>query len=435
MSARPRPNFLFLLSDQHRPDFLGTNPDLPLRTPHLDALARDGTHFTRAITPSPLCAPARACLAAGKRYDRCGVPGNETDYPLAQPTYYAALRATGYHVAGVGKFDLHKRTLEWGHDGSRLLDAWGFSEGIDNEGKRDAVKSGAETPRGPYMAFLHARGLAAAHVDDFRRRRAYRDTFPTPLPDDAYCDNWIAENGLRLLRRFPADRPWHLQVNFTGPHEPMDVTAGMLERWRGVEFPPPHGGTQWDAETHRRVRRNYAAMIENIDRQIGRFLAATADRGDLDNTVVIYSSDHGEMLGDHDRWAKKTFYQPSIGVPLIVAGPGVRRGATSEALVELHDLAATMLDFAGAPAPAGMDARSLRPPLEGATTVHRPFAISALGEWRCVRDERYKLVLVAGGAPRLFDLVADPWEDHDIAGAAPPEVARQRHLIEDAYAA
>jgi arylsulfatase A-like enzyme len=435
MSARTRPNFLFLLPDQHRPDFLGANAALPLRTPHLDALVGRGMRFTQAIAPSPLCAPARACLAAGKSYHRCGVPDNETDYPLAQPTYYAALRAASYHVAGVGKFDLHKRTLDWGRDGSRLLDAWGFSEGIDNEGKRDAVKSGAETPKGPYMAFLHARGLAAAHVDDFRRRRAYRDTFPTPLPDDAYCDNWIAENGLRLLRRFPTDRPWHLQVNFTGPHEPMDVTAGMLERWRDVAFPPPHRSTQWDAETHRRIRRNYAAMIENIDRQVGRFLAAVAARGEADNTIVIYSSDHGEMLGDHDRWGKQTYHQPSVGVPLIVAGPGVRRGATSDALAVLHDLAATMLDYAGAPAPAEMDGRSLRPVLAGAATAGRPFALSALGEWRTIRDERYKLVLVADEPPRLFDLVADPWEDRDLAGAAPAVVAHLRGLLDRAYAA
>ena len=162
-----RPNLLFFLPDQHRPDYLGVNPSLPVRTPHLDQLAQGGTLFSRAFTPSPLCAPARACLASGRGYHRCGVPGNGQDYPLDQPTYYAALREAGYHVAGVGKFDLHKKTLDWGLNGSRLLPEWGFSDGIDNEGKRDAVRSGAVTPKGPYMAYLHARGLAGAHVDDF----------------------------------------------------------------------------------------------------------------------------------------------------------------------------------------------------------------------------------------------------------------------------
>ena len=168
-----RPNLLVLLPDQHRFDFLGTQSTLPLRTPNLDALAREGVLFANTTTPSPLCAPARACLASGRDYRRCGVPDNDYDYPLEQPTYYAALRDAGYHVAGVGKFDLHKRTLDWGLDGSRLLEEWGFSAGIDNEGKLDAVRSGTDVPKGPYMAYLHERGLAEVHVCDFRQRHHY----------------------------------------------------------------------------------------------------------------------------------------------------------------------------------------------------------------------------------------------------------------------
>ena len=429
-----RPNILFLCPDQHRPDWRGTNAALPVRTPHLDALARRGVTFPRAITPAPICAPARACLAAGRSYHRCGVPNNDHDYPLDQPTYYAALRDAGYHVAGVGKFDLHKKTLDWGVDGSRCLDAWGFSAGIDNEGKHDAIKNGVTEPKGPYMAYLHAAGLAAIHAQDFLHRHNYQDTYPTPLPDDAYCDNWIAENGLRLLQGFPPDRPWHLQVNFTGPHEPMDVTERMHARWREVGFPPPHANDQWDAETHQCIRRNYAAMIENIDRHVGRFLDAVTARGEQENTVVVYSSDHGEMLGDHNRWAKSTWYQPSVGVPLTVAGPGVRHDVTSEALVSLHDLAATMLDYAGlAPLP-GMDSRSFRPVLEGLAETHRSFLISALADWRMIADGRYKLILTEREPQRLFDLREDPWEDRDIADTTPAVVDRLRQLLAEAYA-
>lgn len=205
-----------------------------MRTPNLDRLARDGVIFDSALCPSPLCAPSRACLAAGKVYDRCRVPGNQVDYPLDQPTYYQKLRDEGgYHVAGVGKFDLHKATRDWGLDGKRLLLEWGFSAGIDNEGKYDGVGSGAEEPKGPYLAFLHERGLAQAHVEDFRQRHGFRDTFPTPLPEEAYCDNWIAANGLGLLRDFPKDRPWHLVINFTGPHNPMrEVVSSGLGKWR-----------------------------------------------------------------------------------------------------------------------------------------------------------------------------------------------------------
>jgi arylsulfatase len=431
MPATDQPNILFFLPDQHRPDFLGGDAALPVRTPNLDALAARGLRFTNAVTPSPLCAPARACLASGRRYEDCGVPDNDHDYPLAQPTYYAALRDAGYHVAGVGKFDLHKATLDWGVEGARLLPEWGFSAGIDNEGKIDAIRSGAETPRGPYMAYLHRRGLAESHARDFRGRHNFKDTQPTPLPEEAYCDNWIAENGLRLLRGFPDNQPWHLVINFTGPHAPMDVTASMHERWQDVIFPAPHDNTQWDAATHQHIRQNYAAMIENIDRQVGRFLAAVQERGELDRTLVIYSSDHGEMLGDHGHWGKSTYYQPSVGIPLIVAGPGVQPDRVSDALVALHDLAATLLDYAGAAPLPEMDSRSLRAVFAGQTASEREFVVSALGAWRMIFDGRYKLVLSQDAAPQLFDRQADPWEDTNIAGAAPAIVDRLCHALDD----
>ncbi|MFH1570341.1 MAG: sulfatase-like hydrolase/transferase, partial [Gemmatimonadota bacterium] len=337
--SRP-PNFLFLLPDQHRPDWLGCNPDLPLRTPSLDALARRGTRFAGAWCTSPLCAPSRASLASGRTYDRCGVPDNRTDYPLHQPTYYQALGDAGYRVAGVGKFDLHKDTrdparLDWHLDGSRLLAEWGFTEGIDNEGKMDGSASyrAAGGPRGPYLAFLQSRGLAEAYVREHSQMRRHRGAYTTCLPDDAYCDNWLAENGMRFLHAFPAGRPWHLVVNFTGPHNPMDVTAAMRARWEDVDFPLPHASDDPDREALLRNRQNYAAMIENIDRHVGRFVEAVAARGEQDRTVVVYASDHGEMLGDHGRWGKSTWHNAAAGVPLIVSVPQAPGGRVSQALV------------------------------------------------------------------------------------------------------
>jgi arylsulfatase len=206
------------------------NRDLPLRLPNLARVAARGVRFTRALRPSPLCAPSRACLASGLAsglaYERCGVPGNDVDYPLDQPTYYQALRDAGYRVAGDGKVDLHKATLDWGLDGARRLRERGVTEGIDDEGKLDAIASytaSGTQPRGPYMAYLHGRGLAETHARDFQRRGS-RGTEPTPLPEDAYSDNWIAENGLRLLRGFPRGSPgvspgtwWSTPPVCTGP--------------------------------------------------------------------------------------------------------------------------------------------------------------------------------------------------------------------------
>ena len=132
--SKKQPNFLFLLPDQHRPDWLGFNEDLPIKTPNLDRLCRRGMRFTDAFTPSPLCSPARACLATGRDYERCGVKDNGQNTPLSLPTYYQHLRDVGYKVCGVGKFDLHKPDKNWGLNGSKLLDEYGFSCGIDNEG-------------------------------------------------------------------------------------------------------------------------------------------------------------------------------------------------------------------------------------------------------------------------------------------------------------
>lgn len=434
------PNFLFLLPDQHRSDWLGCNPALPLRTPNIDRLCARGTRFTRAFTPSPVCAPARACLASGLRYEQCRVPSNNETYPLDLPTYYQRLREAGYRVCTVGKLDLHKdlakprAELDWGLDGSRLLKERGFTEGIDNEGKLDGSASykAAGKPKGPYLQFLHERGLADIYVKEHAERHQHKAAYVTALPDDAYCDNWISENGLRFLSLFPKKQPWHLVVNFTGPHEPMDVTARMRDAWEGVAFPPPLGNEQADyaPEDHQRIRRYYAAEIENIDRQVGRFIAAVEARGELDNTVIVYSSDHGEMLGDHGKWGKQSWRTPSAGIPLIAAGPGIRAGVTTGALASLHDVGATFLDYAAAPPLPAMDARSLRGVLEGRTETHRAFIRSALGKWRMVFDGHYKLVLGAEQPDMLFDSHADPLECANIAPNRPEVVEQMRRQLD-----
>ena len=173
-----RPNLLLLIPDQHRADWVAGG-GLPLRTAALQGLAERGVCFERAYCTSPLCAPSRASLASGRHYAHCGVHDNSRNYPLDQPTFYQALRGAGYRVAGVGKFDLHKDTSDpanawWGLDGSRLLAEWGFTDGIDSEGKLDGSSSyrDAGGPRGPYLKMLHDRGLADRYVREHATRRA-----------------------------------------------------------------------------------------------------------------------------------------------------------------------------------------------------------------------------------------------------------------------
>ncbi|MBL7199594.1 MAG: sulfatase-like hydrolase/transferase [Anaerolineae bacterium] len=433
---RRPPNILFFLPDQHRRDWLSCHGSVPLVTPHIDALASRGVRFTRAYCPSPLCAPARASLASGRRYGRTSVRDNSQNYPLALPTYYQSLRDAGYRVGGIGKFDLHKNTqdpenLYWGLNGSRLLAEWGFTDGIDNEGKLDGSSSYRHwgEPRGPYLQFLADRGLAEAYVREHETRGEHFDAYVTALPDDAYCDNWLSDNGLTILETFPRDRPWHLVVNFSGPHNPMDVTARMSRRWETAPMPPAHDNAGDDPDGILRRRRYYAAMIENIDRQVGRLVRAVAERGELENTIILYSSDHGEMLGDHDRWGKGVWYEPSVGIPLIVAGPGVGERVVSDALVSLHDLAATLIDYAGSAPLPGMDALSLRPLLEGRTAEHRSHITGGLQRWQMVLDRRFKLVLGAGESPLLYDPADDPWEDVNRAPDCPVIVRSLAQVI------
>ncbi|WP_135556372.1 sulfatase family protein [Paenibacillus cymbidii] len=438
-----RPNVLFLFPDTHRGDWMPYAPEvaatfgmdpLPLRMPQLARLMERGVTFTRAITPSPLCAPARACLAAGLRYRAAGVAGNHVDYPLAQPTFYQQLKASGYAVGAVGKLDLHKPTHWWGLNGwVDDLGKLGFTHAVDNAGKIDAVVSGATEPRDPYMKYLYDNGLAQVHLADMKNRG--RSTEPTDLPDEAYCDNWVTRNGVDLLRSFPQDDPWFLMVNFVCPHEPWDVTRAMKAEWEGTSFPAP-ARCSLPIETSNGIRQNYAAMLANIDRNIGLLLAEVERRGELANTVVIYSSDHGDMLGDDDKFGKCKPDRGSVHVPLVVSGPGVRQGKVSGALVELQDVAATVLDFAGLAMPEARDSLSLLPVLTGRGERHRDVQLSALGEgpqhrseWQTAADGEWKLIVERGRADRLYRVADDPWENDNVAEAYPEQTARLKAAL------
>jgi arylsulfatase A-like enzyme len=180
-----------------------------------------------------------------------------------------------------------------------------------------------------------------------------------------------------------------------------------------------------------RARRNYAAMIENIDRLTGRFVEKVKNRGEFDNTVIVYASDHGDMLGDHGKWGKGTWRDPAVRIPLIVRNPySSHVGLRSDALVSLHDLTATFLDFAGCSQLDDMDSISLRPLLDGKCTEHREVLISEFRDWSLVFDGRYKLVLDSKKENLLFDLKTDPLEDHNIASKHPDIITK---LSKSAY--
>lgn len=471
MATNGRPNILFLFPDQHRYDWVGWNKDLPLRTPNLDKLAGSGTTFSKVICNSPLCAPSRSSLAQGVNYRRCQTLDNADNTPLDRPLVYQHLRDAGYRVASVGKVDLHKGTPEWHADGSSWLERWGFTDGSDSPGKHAGVSNRANGRPDPYIGYLEDRGLASIHCADLKARHNFTSTDPTPLPDEAYSDNWIAQNCIDVISSIPVGEPWFMQVNYTGPHEPMDVTKSMHDRWSDVDFPLPNNcqiatdatemiapGSEvdryttgkLDKETHNKIRRNYASMIENIDTLNGRILDVIESRGELSNTLIVYSSDHGEMLGDHNDWEKFTYYHPSLCVPLVIRGPGVKAGASSLALTQLIDLTATFLDYAGADPLPDADGMSLRPVLEGHVEQVNDYVFSGLENreggpipgsehklcnFDLVWDGRYKLVSSKlDDGTMLFDLKNDPLEHENIADAKPDIVARLRNILDNELA-
>lgn len=397
-----RPNVLFFFTDQQRFDFVGMHPSMPVRTPNLERLANDGVWFRNASCPSPLCGPSRACLASGMRYDDCGMLHHDMDAEFDRSqTHYARMRdEAGYYTMGCGKV-LDKFTQHRGREGRHRIEEFGLADGVRNRGKWACLMD-HDPQEEVYLKHLDDSGLLDEHLTDLsHRHHTSRDNFgvtaPTPLDDESYCDSWLARNGLQLLDDAPDDSPWHLEVSFVGPHDPVDVTQEMYGWYRGdsaVDFPGPQplgAADGFDGRTHNEIRRNYAAMCENIDRWIGRYLDRLEERDELADTIVVFASDHGELLGDHGRWKKKSPYHASAGVPMVVAGPGVESHGAVDEPASVLDIHATCLDYAGL-AHDQVDSKSLRPYLEGETDAHREAVTSGLGPWRLAYDGRYKLI-------------------------------------------
>ncbi|MCR5450184.1 MAG: sulfatase-like hydrolase/transferase [Solobacterium sp.] len=443
-----RPNILLLVSDQHRGDWMpydgetkkkqGTE-DLHLNMPEIRGLMDRGTAFTCAVSPSPVCAPARACLASGRRYRNCRVYQNNINYDTALPTFYGMLSADGYYVSGVGKFDLNKGDLTWGEDGfHEALQRMGFSDAKDSEGKMDAVWASMMGQPGPYGKVLEKAGFLKAYSEDMMSRG--HGTDPAPVPPELYADNWIGARACRMIAEAPKDKPWFIQVNFSGPHDPWDVTEEMRNAVKNREMPVAAdctGQTQ-----NQDIRRNYAAMIENIDRLIGECLKTLDETGERDHTLVIYTADHGEMMGDHDMYGKSKPEQGSIMIPMVVDAScfGSAGGRVNNTPVELQDLAATCLDYAGVKPSAKLESVSLRPVVEGKEEKVRSYAISELllkdkknpfDAFAAITDGEWKLIMKNRLPDRLYHIAEDPFEMNDLAESHPEIVERLRQDFAD----
>ncbi len=462
-----RPNILWICSDQQRFDTLGCTGNRWVHTPNLDRLARTGTIFERCISQSPVCTPSRACFLTGRypRTTRCRQNGQAI--PADEILAPRLLADAGYVCGLSGKLHLSpcqpqacpamERRIQDGYS----VFHWSHHPAPDG--------AGGNWPGNEYSQWLRERGAEFA-PKPFRGSRYVQAGPPAPL----HQTTWCAEKAVTFIERAPGfGRPWLFSVNMFDPHHPFDPPQEYLERVldRNDEIPLPNyvegelagkprfqrmdhrgaynnpGRLDWeamDAADHRLIRAAYWAMCDLIDVAVGRMLEALERSGQRENTLVIFHSDHGEMLGDHGIYLKGPyFYEPAVRVPLIISGPGVRAGVRSRALVELGDLAPTVVEAAGLARPPGMQARSLWPLLDGsdgaegfrddaycefynALTGHKhPPAHATM-----VTTRRYKLALYHGiGEGELYDLEADPAETHNL-WAAPEYAAVKLEMLE-----
>ena len=441
-----RPNLLLLMADQHRADILGCAGDPVVATPNIDRLAAEGVRFDHVYCQGPLCMPARASLLTERYVRDHGVFENDSQVDLGTPTFLTALREAGYQTGCIGKMHLwvHGQGSGVRHTSERVADlkAYGFEEPIETVDKLAAVAIGSE-----YSDYLEQRGLYQEYREHVGARMYQRGTpvwnsDPIPLSEGDYVDAWHGRRVVDWLEKRSDDRPFFQWVGFPGPHDPWDAPRASREIYDGVELPMPgtltlpelpgsgpfdtflkvfmrHGGTRGLTDSViQDVRRAYYADVTVIDRAIGEILGALERTGQLDDTWIIYTSDHGEMMGEHRMLMKMVFYEPSVRVPLIIRPPGGRSSGPEviDDLVEQLDLGATLRDLAGAPALPDSEARSLLPAIERGESCGRDVIVSENYGFAMFREDRYKLVVFEDESlpGQLFDLEEDPLEERNL---------------------
>lgn len=421
-----RPDILFLFSDQHS-RLAGCYEDPVIETPHIDGLAKRGVTFDSAYCPSPICLPSRMSLLTGRMPHRQGAWNNTDILPSGIPTYAHALGASGYEASLVGR--LHSV----GPDQFR-----GFKSRVVGDHSTNWIGGRAHDlgplhrANDPWRASLTASGPG---------RSAYESH------DEDVTDHAVA--ALRDIgdRRDNGDTaPFAMTIGWLLPHAPYVCDPDLYNHYAGrIPSPrlgvpePEHPYFAWwrhdrgiadvPTEEAMRARTAYYGLVTTLDRMIGRVLDALDEAGLRDNTCIIYTSDHGDHVGERGLWWKQSFYEESAGIPLIVDWPGqVEPGSRRGQIVNLTDLTATFLDIAGADPLPQCDGASLAPLLRDAASPWLDETVSeyvndGVAAWsggrqvlsRMLRTGRYKYVYHHGFPDQLFDLADDPDETRDLA--------------------
>jgi arylsulfatase A-like enzyme len=442
-----RPNVLWICTDQQRWDTLGCYGNPWTATPNLDRLAASGVIFEQAYSQSPVCTPSRASFLTGRypRTTRCRQNGQSIP---AEETLVTRILADAGYIGGLsGKLHLsacHPSTSP----GTEHRVADGYDE------FHWSHHPAPDWPTNEYTHWLHEQGTT------YRKTPvAGTEYVQAGMPEPHHHTTWCAQKAIDFIETNAGfDNPWQFSINTYDPHHPFDPPPEYLNRYldRLEEIPLPdhtdgeldtkpifqridhqgaYGGdagyafTDMNPDDHRMLRSAYWAMCDLIDAQVGRILTALEHTGQLTNTLVIFMTDHGEMLGDHGIYLKGPyFYEPAIHIPLILSWPGVIAGGRrSPALVELIDIAPTLLDAAGLPRHPGIQGRSLWPMLTGQADLDHhhddiyseyynamPWHNDPAPHLTMLRTATHKLTIAHGLATgELYNLREDPDEHHN----------------------
>ncbi len=427
-APRTRPNILFIMADQYRGDCLGVDGHPCIHTPNLDRLAREGAHFSAAYTCTPSCTPARSALLSGLGPWRNGMLGYGRvagKYPVEFPQ---AMRDAGYYTTGIGK-------MHWYPQRS----THGFHQTILDESSREETTDFRSDYRCWFASMAPTREYDATGIgwNDY-------ESGVYVLPEELHPTRWTGDVACNFLEHYDREEPFFLKVSFARPHSPYDPPKRWMDFYADKDIPEARVGDWaeryekrsgnvshiWHGDLGkaqvRKSRQGYYGNISFIDEQIGRMLALLEQRGELDDTLIIFTADHGDMVGDHHMWRKTYAYEGSARIPMLVRWPAAieaARGVTLPQPVELRDVLPTCLDAAGQQLDYHFDGASMLEPIRGNTGGWREYidlehdvCYGKENHWNALTDGRIKYIYHAfDGAEQLFDLDKDPGEEQDLA--------------------
>ena len=455
-----QPNILFIMADQLAASFIGCYGSGVDSTPTLDRLAAHGRKYTRLYAHVPVCAPNRASILTGVSSELHGVVTNNLTLPPGLPTYPRVLRAAGYRTGGFGKFHHHpmqaplpESMAAYGYDESVITEDTKLGPWLDWVEREHPEHYEAAlgmswgmpyiTAYGPDRRDLSREHRAAAikHREARQQASAFEHMHSSPCPKEIHQTTWITDRGLDFMRRHldgrPDGQPFFCFVSYVDPHDPYDPPAPYDTMFNPDDMPDPipmsgdgYRSPILDAcrkdygldriihrpDVLRQLRAMYHGSIRFIDDQIARMVAFLKERGELDNTIIVFATDHGDMMGDHGFIAKGSFhYDACVRCPLIVAGPGVAPGV-DERLVSSLDFFPTFCDWADVAA---------RPPVEGVSfaaetpgrdvvTIQGLGVPAAANARSIVTEDGWRLTVLEDGSGQLFNLRADPSEQRDL---------------------